>query len=325
MPPEPLTDEQRRRTKLWVLLGPTACGKGSLGREIARRVGGRIVSVDSMKVYRRMDIGTAKPPAPVRREIRHYCIDLVEPSEGFSVAQYVEAADAAVAACVRDAAPPLAVGGTNLYIKALSEGLFEGPSANPAIRRKLRERARREGLCALHATLAEIDPQAADRIHPNDEKRIVRALEVYHTTGRAITDLQRQWDRGPRRYDCLMIGLQRQRDDLHRRINVRAKRMIELGLRDEVASLLAEPGGLSPQAAAAVGYAEMIEHLRGRCSLEDALERIKINTRRLARKQRTWQRRFAGVHWFDVAAEETPEALADRVLRQVPIPPAAPR
>jgi len=302
---------------VYFILGPTACGKGAVSRELARRVGGQIVSVDSMKVYRRMDIGTAKPSPEVRAETPHHCIDVVEPSEGFSVGRYVELADSAIARIAEAGDAVLAVGGTNLYIKALAEGLFEAPPVAPGIRSALRARAGDEGLAVLHEELARVDPEAAGRIHRNDAKRILRALEVYQTTGTPISELQRQWDSGRRRYDVVMIGLSRRRDDLHRRINARAKRMVQAGLKDEVAALLAEPAGLSPQAAQAVGYAEMIEHLSGRCLLEEALERIKINTRRLARKQQTWHRRWRDVHWFELAFEESAAATAERITDEV--------
>ena len=303
-------------TKVHFILGCTASGKGSLARELARRVGGQIVSVDSMKVYRRMDIGTAKPTADQRADIPHHCIDIVEPGEGFSAAQFVEHADRAIEAISAVGAPVLCVGGTSLYIKALSEGLFEAPPGDLAVREELRSRAADEGTDVLHAELARVDPDAAGRIHRNDERRIVRALEVHRVTGKAISDLQRQWDSGQRRYDCVFIGLRRDKTDQSGRINARVKRMIDAGLRDEVASLLAEPAGLSRQAAAAVGYAEMILHLEGKMTLDETIERIKINTRRLAKKQRTWHRRFADVEWFDVATDETVEHVADRILER---------
>jgi tRNA dimethylallyltransferase len=344
------------------IVGCTACGKGAVGRELARRLGGQIVSVDSMKVYRRMDIGTAKPSPAARAQIPHHCIDLVEPWEPFSVAQFVAAADAAIAGqkgtfsffqqgkgeCPLLSGPrchgltsaedreigdttlftagngvaspisvspiSLAVGGTSLYIKALSEGLFEGPPADAELRAELQLRGRSEGWPALHAELAKADPPAAARIHPNDEKRITRALEVLRLTGEPISRLQSQWDTGRRRYDCVFIGLRREKEDLAHRINLRVKRMAERGLAGEVEALLAHPRGLSAQAAQAVGYAEMIEHLRGRLTFEEAVERIKINTRQLAKKQRTWHRRFEGVQWFDIAPDEAEGMTADRIL-----------
>ena len=299
------------------ILGATASGKGSLARRIARRIGAQIVSADSMKIYRRMNIGTGKPSRQELAEIPHHCIDIVEPGESFSVAQYVPHADRAVERIAAAGAVVLAVGGTSLYIKALSEGLFEAPPADAAVRNALKQRAKTEGLPALHAELARVDPQAAARIHPNDLRRIIRALEVYQTTATPISELQRQWDSGPRRYDCVFIGLRRSREDQNRRINRRVERMIQAGLKDEVAALLAEPEGLSDQAAGAVGYAEMIAHLRGRSTLQDALEQIKINTRRLAKKQRTWHRRWPDVHWFDAPDEATPDQLADRIMAEI--------
>jgi len=313
----PGRSNNRRMVRVHFILGCTAGGKGAVGRELARRTGGHVISVDSMKVYRRMDIGTAKPTPAQRAEIPHHCIDIVEPSESFSVARYLQCADQAIARVAAGGAVVLAVGGTALYIKALSEGLFEGPGADPAIRARLRARARKEGLAALHAELGRVDPHAAGRIHPNDEKRIIRALEVFELTGRPISRLQRQWDARRRRYECVFIGLRRSRQDTNRRINARVKRMIEMGLREEVATLLAEPKGLSPQAAQALGYAEMIRHLRGQCSLEEAVEQIKINTRQFAKQQRTWFRRFADVHWIDVAEDDSVEKTADAAMRFV--------
>ena len=304
---------------VYFIMGCTACGKGALGRELAGRLGGHIVSVDSMKVYRRMDIGTAKPTAQLRADIPHHCIDVAEPSESFSAARFVELADAALESAD---APVLAVGGTSLYIKALSEGLFEGPPADADIRQSLRDQAEADGLAALHGKLMQVDPAAATKIHPNDERRIVRALEVHRLTGRPISDLQKQWDCGRTRHNCVFIGLRRDKAEQSHRINLRVKKMIEAGLRDEVAALLAEPAGLSKQAAAAVGYAEMIQHLQGPLTCEQAFEAIKINTRRLAKKQRTWQRRFHDVQWFDLTDADTPAALAETILAKINFQPA---
>lgn len=303
-------------SKLYFIMGCTACGKGAVGRELARVIGGSIISVDSMKVYRRMDIGTAKPAVELRGQIPHYCIDVVEPSDSFSVARYVECADRAIDTARAAGSVALAVGGTSLYIKALSEGLFEGPSVGEEVRTRLSQRAEQEGLAALHAELSRVDPVAAARIHPNDAKRIIRALEVHQASGRTLTELQSQWDAGCLRYDCEFIGLRREKEDLHRRINRRVARMMAAGLREEVKSLLAEPAGLAAQAAQAVGYAEMIEHLRGVISLDKAAEKTKINTRRLARKQRTWHRRWQNVKWIDIERDEPVEETVERILEQ---------
>ncbi len=303
--------------RVYFILGCTAVGKGAVGRIIARRLGGQIVSADSMKVYRRMDIGTGKPGQADRADITHHCIDIVEPSESFSVARYLDFADKAVAETAAAGDVVLAVGGTALYIKALSEGLFEGPGADAELRANLKRRADAEGLSALHEELSRIDPEAAARIHHNDEKRIVRALEVYSLTGKPISRLQKQWDKPARRYDCLIIGLRRSREDTNKRINARVKRMVEQGLRDEVAALLAEPAGLSRQAAQALGYAEMIDHLAGKCTLDEAVERIKINTRQFAKRQRTWFRRFRDIRRIDVAEDAAVEDIAEKVMREM--------
>jgi tRNA dimethylallyltransferase len=302
--------------RITFILGCTGSGKGSLGRELARRTGGEIISVDSMKVFRRMDIGTAKPSPEQRREIPHHLIDMVEPSEDFSVARFVKLAEAAIAEIDGRGRPIFAVGGTPLYIKSLSEGLFEGPSADPDIRARLRQEARESGQSALHERLARIDPPAAARIHPNDLRRIVRALEVYELTGRPISALQTQWDRERQQYDCTLIGLRRTLEDQNHRTNARVKRMIEAGLVEEVQSLLAEDRPLSTTARQALGYAEIIAHLEGELSLAQAVENIKINTRQFAKAQRTWFKRFRETEWIDLGPDDTASRIAEQLVAQ---------
>jgi tRNA dimethylallyltransferase len=295
-----------------VVLGCTATGKGALARALAGHLRAEIVSIDSMKVYRGMEIGTAKPSAAARAAIPHHLIDVVDPSEPFSAARFVELADRAVAEIHARGHPVVAVGGTVLYFKCWYEGIFEGPAADPAIRAEIRRRAAAEGLDALHAELARLDPQAAARIHPHDLNRLERALEVYQLTGQPITALQQQWDASAlRRADWrwLLIGLRRSREATNRRINRRVKRMIELGLLDEARRIWADPRGLSPQARQAVGYAELFEHFAGRLSLDEALEQIKIHSRRLAKHQRTWLKRLRNVQWQDAEGVEDTAVL----------------
>ena len=301
-------------TPLVFILGCTGSGKGTLGRELARRTGGEIISIDSMKVYRRMDIGTAKPSLEVRRQIPHHLLDIVEPSEEFSVAQYVKHAEAAITDIQARRRPVFVVGGTPLYVKALSEGLFEGPGADPTLRARLIATAEREGRDVLYERLRRVDPTAAERIHPNDLRRIVRALEVFELTGHPISTLQEQWDRDHTKYECAFIGLRREREDQAHRINERVRRMITEGLVDEVRSLLAEPKPLSTAARQALGYAEIIQHLEGRCTLADAVEMIKINTRQFAKAQRTWFKRFARVEWIDLSPDADAADLADTLI-----------
>lgn len=299
-----------------LILGVTASGKGRIGFELARQLDGEIVSVDSMKVYRRMDIGTAKPSREARQQVRYHMIDVVEPSESFSVGLFLERANAAIEDIRSRGKAVIAVGGTALYIKALLYGLFEGPGGDEQTRAALRARAAAEGPAGLHRDLARIDQEAADRINPNDAKRIIRALEVYQLTGKPISSFQKQFEAERPIQDWTIIGLRRERPVESRRINTRVKKMIDLGLVDEVKSLLAEDEPLSQQAGCAIGYAEIIGHLQGRMSLEDAFELIKKNTRRLAKGQRTWFKTFRPMHWIDLGEEEPHESILARV-RQI--------
>jgi tRNA dimethylallyltransferase len=301
-----------------LILGVTASGKGRAAFELAREFDGEIVSVDSMKVYRRMDIGTAKPSREARQQVRYHMVDIVEPSESFSVGLFLEKANAAINDIRSRGKAVIAVGGTALYIKALLYGLFEGPGGDEQVRAELRARAASGGLAALHRELARIDPDAADRINVNDAKRIIRALEVYQLTGRPISSFQKQFEAERPLLDWTIIGLRRERPVESRRINARVKRMIDEGLADEVKSLLAEGEPLSQQARCAIGYAEIIGHLEGRMSLDDAVELIKKNTRRLAKGQRTWFKTFRPMHWIDIGPEEPPDSVLDRIRHEVP-------
>lgn len=303
--------------RVYFILGCTASGKAKLGFELARRYKGQILSVDSMKIYREMDVGTAKPSREIRAAIPHHGIDVAEPWQGhqFTVHDYVRLADEAIARITAAGDRVIAVGGTHLYLKALIEGLFEGPGQSDEIRAELKSRAAVEGTEPLHAELAKVDAPAAGRIHPNDQRRIIRALEVYRLTGQPISQLQQQWDAGRARYDCRLVLLRRERTDTNGRINRRVERMMAEGLSGETERLWRDPRGLNRQAAAALGYAELFEHFAGRLTLEEAVERIKINTRRFAKNQRTWFRHFAEARPLDLQAETTAEEAADAAAR----------
>jgi tRNA dimethylallyltransferase len=281
---------------LIVVIGPTASGKSALALELAKRLQGEIFSVDSMQVYRGMDIGTAKPTHKEQAEVRHHLIDLVDPNKTFTVARFVEAADAVIADAKSRGVALIATGGTPLYYKALFEGLFEGPSADAALRKKLTDETNE----SLHARLSQIDPAAAARIHINDRKRLVRAIEVYELTGKPISSMQTEWQAQGvlARHSAGWFGLDWDREALNRRINARVKQMIEAGWADEVRGLLDRYGELSKTAAEATGYAEIVAHVRGQLSLDDAVEQIKIATRQLARRQMKWFRRFPNVKWL---------------------------
>jgi len=295
-----------------LILGVTASGKGRLAFDLAQSLDAEIISMDSMKVYRRMDIGTAKPPAEARQRIKYHLIDIIEPSDSFSVAAFLDAASETIEQIKGRNESVIAVGGTALYIKALLYGLFEGPGTNQKIRAELKTRAEAESLAELYCELTNIDPVAAERINPNDSKRIIRGLEVYQLPGKPISSLQKQWDRSDVKHDWTIIGLRREKTDTSGRINKRVKKMVVAGLVDEVKSLLAEEKPLSRQARCAIGYAEIIEYLNGHISLEEATELIKKNTRRLAKNQRTWFQTFKNVHWLDIEPDEPPEKILSR-------------
>lgn len=282
-------------TNFLVILGPTAGGKSDVALEFARRTGADLLSVDSMQVYRHMNIGTAKPTSQEQAEVRHHLIDVVDPSEEFTVAKFVEQADDVIRRAAQQHKPLVATGGTPLYYKAMFDGLFEGPGADEALRERLRQQPNTD----LHRRLTEVDPPAALRIHVNDQKRLIRALEVFELTGKPISSFQTDWDgASPRRHDAVWIGLHWETDAINRRINARVRLMIEAGWVDEVRRLLDTHGPLSQTAAGATGYAELIAHIKGQMSLSDAIEQIKISTRQLARRQMKWFRRFPNVNWI---------------------------
>lgn len=277
--------------RVLLIIGPTASGKSALAVAAARcMAGAEIVSADSMQIYRGMDIGTAKPSRALRAEIPHHLLDIADPhASGFTVEDWLNAARQLLDSFATRGTTAIIVGGTNLYVQALLSGLFKGPPADMELRARLQAL---EG-DALHAQLQRVDPVAAARIHRNDVRRLIRALEVHALTGRPLSELQQQWQAAPPAlpdgWRC--IGLLPDSAANARHINARVVHMMEAGLLDEVRALLAR-APLGAQAAEAVGYRELSVHLRGLRRLDDAVEDTKQNTRRLARQQRTWLRRF---------------------------------
>ncbi|MFA5240316.1 MAG: tRNA (adenosine(37)-N6)-dimethylallyltransferase MiaA [Phycisphaerae bacterium] len=298
-----------------LILGVTASGKGRLAFDLAESLDTEIISIDSMKVYRRMDIGTAKPPRQVRERIKYHLIDVVEPSEAFSVGKFLNLAYEAMEQIEGRGKKIVAVGGTALYIKALLYGLFDGPGSDKQIRDELQAEAEAAGHEELYQRLKKIDPAAAERISPRDLKRIIRALEVYKLTGKPISSFQQQFDAKNPLQNWTIIGLRREKSVESSRINQRVKKIIAAGLVDEVKALLAEEKPLSKQARCAIGYAEIINYLNGETTLEEAAELIKKNTRRLAKGQRTWFKTFKNVHWLDISPDEPREKIFDEAKK----------
>lgn len=274
----------------WFLSGATAAGKTAVGIELARLLDAEIVSMDSMALYRRMDIGTAKPTAAERGEVAHHLIDVIEPREEFSLAQYLDAAERCVAEIHARGRRVLFVGGTPLYLKGLLRGIFQGPTADRQLRRELAEQAQSHGGDWLHRRLAEIDPLAAARLHANDTRRLIRAIEVFEKTGQPISQWQQQFDVGLPAESCRVFVLDWPRAELYARIDRRVEAMFAAGLLDEVRGLVSSPQGLSKTAAQAVGYREVVEHLAGMRDLGETIELVKRNTRRFAKRQCTWFR-----------------------------------
>lgn len=311
-----------------VIVGPTAGGKSALALALARRLRHRldlpaeILTADSMQVYRGMDIGTAKPAGTDRDAVPHHLLDLVEPGrDRFTVDDWLRRADTLIASLRAGGTVPIVVGGTHLYVKALLEGLFQGPAPSPEERQRLRAAPSD----ARRAELERVDPAAAERIHPNDERRTLRALEVYHATGVPMSSHQQQWNAGSARPDALLVGLLWPPETLARRINARVRAMVDAGLVDEARGLWLD-GRLRDQPAEALGYKQLIAHFEGRCTLEHAVERIKVETRRFAKNQRTWLRqlrRTPGSLWLEAQerpAEDLAETIVDALLAPAPDP-----
>lgn len=292
---------------LLVVTGPTASGKSALALELAARTGCELLSMDSMAVYRRMDIGTAKPAAADRARVPHHLIDLVEPHEDFDTARWCAAADEALADLRARGKSALFVGGTPLYLMAFFKGMLASPPGDPRLRADLTAReAAAPGV--LHAELRRLDPTAAARIHARDLRRLVRAHEVLQQTGRTISSQQRHFDRADWARPCRIAVIERDRDDLHARVKARAAQMLATGLLAETEAI-ERAGGFSRTAGAAIGYAECRDFLRGRYKDEIELRnRIRRNTHQLIRRQTTWLRRLPDV--ARVPAQGGVEALA---------------
>jgi len=287
------------KQRIIIILGPTASGKSRLAMEISRRIRGEIINADSMQVYCHMDIGTAKPGKGARAEIRHHLIDIVEPGEQYTAGRFRADAAAAIEDIASRGRVPVVAGGTGLYIRALTEGLFEGPAGDPAIRQGLLEEARLYGGEHLYAMLEEVDPTVARAIHPNNLRRVIRALEVWRLSGRPISVLQKERAPAPPPYDALLLGLMVERPVLYGRIDRRVEEMIKEGLVEETSRLLEMGHDEGCGAMGGLGYKECLAYLRGTVTLEEAIRLIKRDTRRYAKRQMTWFRKTPSIKWFN--------------------------
>lgn len=287
--------------KVIVIAGPTAAGKSDIAIDLALALHGEIISADSMQIYRGMDIGTAKPTIEDMRGITHNMIDIVNPDEAFSVAQFKDSAMKCINAILQKEKTPIVVGGTGLYINSLVYNItFSETITDWNYREKLYKISKEKGSLGLHERLQKVDPKSAEDIHPNNIKRVIRALEVYELTGSPISEHKEESRKTPPPYDFKIFGLEVEREALYEIIDKRVDKMIEAGLYEEVEGLL--NAGYSPSLVSmqGIGYKEIALAIKGKCSLSDAIEKIKVGTRHLAKRQMTWFNKTEGLQWINI-------------------------
>ncbi len=287
------------KSKLLCLLGPTAVGKTEISIQLALQINAEIVSVDSRQIYRQMEIGTAKPTLKEQQTARHHLIDCVDITHPFSVADYQSLADTAIAEIQNRGKQVLLVGGAGLYFRAIVDGLFKGPGADVSLRKRFKQEAAEHGVDTLHNRLRACDPESAERIHPSNLTRVIRALEVYELTGTPMSEHQQQWQHGNQRYPFIAFALTIPREILYRRIEQRVDVMLANGLIAEVELLLADGYSRDTFALQSFGYKELIAYLDGQCTYIEAIEQLKQNTRRFAKRQLTWFRKDKRIRWID--------------------------
>lgn len=297
---------------LVVIVGPTAVGKNEVARELAKRIGGEIVSCDSRQVYRYLDIGTAKPTKEERREIPHHLIDIIEPDKEFNAFLYARKAHKVISGIQRRKGIPILVGGSGLYLRAVIDGI----SLKAGRDKKIREGLEKFGSNYLYKKLKKVDPETASRLHPHDRVRIIRALEVHKLTGEPISTLQRLSKRRPD-YVLMMIGLKRGREELYQRINERVDRMMGEGLVEEVRGLLEKGFSKDLIARKGLGYKEIIGYLNGEYDLKEAIQLLKRNTRRFAKRQLTWFNQDKRIHWIEMTGEAGANKIASEIVKSI--------
>ncbi len=298
----------------WFLAGPTACGKTPVGLALADRLQAEIVALDSMSLYRGMDIGTAKPTRDDMKRVRHHLVDILDPWEEFSVAQFVQSAGHGCDDILQRGRIPLFVGGTGLYLRAVLRGVFEGPEADWTFRRLLEEEAAENPPGTLHRRLQDVDALTAARLHPHDQRRIIRALEVHHLTGQPASAVQSEQPLPESDRPEHVFWLSPPRDWLHNRIDRRVSKMLATGWVDEARALTQLPQPLSRTARRALGYDVLFEHLDGQYTLAQAEELIQTRTRQFAKRQHTWFRNLIECRACEISGDETPEEIADRLV-----------
>ena len=302
------------KSPLICIVGPTAVGKTETAIQLAQHLDAEIVSLDSRQIYRGMDIGTAKPTPDQQQAVPHHLIDCVDVDQPFSVAEYQRLADTAIAEIQERGKRTMAVGGAGLYFRGIIDGLFDGPGADAEIRSKFQREADKHGNVALHERLRRCDPEAANRVHPNNLVRVIRALEVYELTGKPISAFQQQWETNEPRYPFRAFGLNMPREVLYRRIENRVDQMVEIGLIEEVKWLLDQGYPRNCIAMQSFGYKELIDYLDGMRTFDEAISLLKQNTRQFAKRQLTWFRNDPRIEWLDTSQFSSMEGIVDNLI-----------
>jgi tRNA dimethylallyltransferase len=302
-----------------IIAGPTAVGKTDASIQLAMEIGAEIVSADSMQIYRGMDIGTAKPTPEQRKLVYHHMIDVVGPDQPYSVGDYLRDARAAIDGILASGGTPLVVGGTGLYIRALMKGLFHGPPADLDLRERLLQREAEGGTGALYSDLVKVDSEAAVKIHPNDLRRTVRALEVYYLRDRKLSDFQREHAFQDRPYCFRLMFIVRSRSELYVRIEERVDRMLAAGLEDEVRMLMEHGYHQELSSMLGLGYQHFLNYFHGKTSREEAVALLKRDTRRFAKRQFTWFRREPEAVWVDVTGLTAAHDILERIKKNIEI------
>ena len=307
------------KSPLICIVGPTAVGKTEIAIQLAQHLDAEIVSLDSRQIYRGMDIGTAKPTPEQQRAVPHHLIDCVDVDQTFSVAEYQRLADTAIAEIRGREKRAMAVGGAGLYFRGIIDGLFDGPGADAEIRAKLQREVDEHDNVALHERLRRCDPETANRVHPNNLVRVIRALEIYELTGKPISALQQQWKMNEPRYPFRAFGLNMPRETLYQRIEERVDRMVEAGLIEEVKGLLDQGCPRNCVAMQSFGYKELIDYLDRNRTLDEAIALLKQNTRRFAKRQLTWFRNDPRIEWLDTSQFSSIDGIVDNLIAKNPV------
>ena len=312
-----LSETQVLAKPVVVIVGPTAVGKSRIAVEVAKAFETEVLTADSRQVYRGMDVGTDKPASEERQAVPHRLIDLVDPDESFNAGLYRCQAIDEIERLYRDCRLPLVVGGTGLYVRTLLKGLCDAPQADPIMRKTLRQEAEDQGYDRLYARLVDVDPVIAARLHPRDESKVIRALEVYQLSGRRMSEFQQEHGFAERPFATLMIGLNRDRDMLYRRIEGRIDWQLAHGLIEETKQLLAQGYRRDSAAMKGLGYRQVAEHLAGEYDAAEMVRRFKRDTRHFSKRQMTWFRKEPGIQWLMIEESEPVPHTTTRVIEQI--------